>query len=308
MSKTKFCLGISDISDSYSGFILDQWGVLHDGKKVFPEVIEVMRELTARGKEVIILTNSGKRSDHNAERLASMGLEQDMYTHMVSAGELTWQGLKGRDQGIFQDLGNKVYLISRNDDQSLIEGLGLKVVHDVEQADFLLISGSDAPKTTLEDYDPVLKKASQKRIKALCANPDMYALIDGKTHFGAGQIAKRFISYGGVCEFIGKPYQPILRHCLSLFENALPASTVIIGDSMAHDVMAGALLNIDTVLVSSGVHAKQFEGSDGNPSEKDKILTALINNYGCKPTFMLDRFQWGNPLPDRKHKKSRSRG
>jgi len=30
---TKFCQGISDISDSYAGFIIDQWGVLHDGSE-----------------------------------------------------------------------------------------------------------------------------------------------------------------------------------------------------------------------------------------------------------------------------------
>lgn len=308
MSKTKFCQGISDLSDSYTGFILDQWGVLHDGKTVFPEVIEVMRELKARKKEVIILTNSGKRSDANAERLADMGLPRDMYDHMVSAGEMTWQGLHDRKEGIFQGLGNRVYLISRGGDRSIVDGLDLKVVDEIETADFLLISGSDAPNKELDDYDPILKKASQKRMKAICANPDVYALIDGKTYFGAGQIAKRFISYGGVCDFIGKPYQPIIRYCMSLFQNALPASTIIVGDSMAHDIMGGALLNIDTALVMDGVHGKHFENATDNVAEKDKILNALINNYGCKPNYMVDKFQWGKALPDRKHKKTRSRG
>jgi len=35
MAKTKFCQGISDISDSYSAFIVDQWGVLHNGEKLY---------------------------------------------------------------------------------------------------------------------------------------------------------------------------------------------------------------------------------------------------------------------------------
>lgn len=307
MSKTKFCQGISDISDSYTGFILDQWGVLHDGKKVFPEVMEVLRELKDRGKEIIILTNSGKRAEPNMERLESIGIPRDLYTHMVSAGEMIWQGLNDRNTGVFHGLGDKVYIIGHGGDTSIIDGLSVKVVKDIEKADFLIISGVDAPEKTLDDYDAVLKKASQKRLKALCANPDMYSLVGGKTYFGAGQVAKRYISYGGVCEFIGKPYQPIIRYCMSLFDQALPASTVIIGDSMAHDIMGGALLNIDTALIASGVHAKQFDNFYENPAEKDKVLNSLINNYGCKPNYLMNSFKWGNPLPDRKHRKIKSR-
>ena len=307
MSKTKFCQGISDISDGYSGFILDQWGVLHDGKKIFDGVLEVMEQLKSRGKEVIILSNSGKRAGLSEKRLKELGLSKDYYDHIVTAGEFTWQGLKDQKEGIFKDLGKRVYVLSRNEDTSIVEGLDLKIAHDIDNADFLLISGSDAPNKELDDYDAVLRKASQKRLRAICANPDTYALIDGKTYFGAGQIARRYISFGGVCEFIGKPYQPIIRHCMSLFENALPASTIIIGDSMPHDVMSGALLNIDTALIANGVHAKQFDGAFDNPAEKDKVLNALINNYGCKPNYLMNDFSWGLALPDRKHKKDRKK-
>ena len=167
MSKTKFCQGISDISDSYTGFILDQWGVLHDGKKVFPEVMEVLRELKDRGKEVIILTNSSKRAEPNIEKLDKIGIPEDLYTHMVSSGEMIWRGLKNRNTGIFHRLGEKVYVINRGDDASIVDDLDVKVVKDIDKADFLLIAGTDAPEKTLDDYNAILKKASQKRLKAL---------------------------------------------------------------------------------------------------------------------------------------------
>ncbi|MAS86936.1 MAG: TIGR01459 family HAD-type hydrolase [Micavibrio sp.] len=307
MAKTKFCKGVSDLSDSYTGFILDGWGVIHDGKAIYPEVHEVLDQLKARKKEVIILTNSSRSEETNIEQLEKMGLQRNMYTHMVSSGEFIRQGLKDRKESIFAGLGERVFLLNRKGDTSLIDGLGLKKAHDPENADFMLITGSDAPEKSLEDYDPVLRKASQKRIKAICANPDMFMMADGKTYFGAGQIAKRYASFGGVVDFIGKPYQPIIRHCMSMFKEALPASTVIIGDSMAHDIMAGALLNVDTALVASGVHAKNFDGVYDDPAEKDKVLNALVNNYGCKPNYLLNQFNWGLALPDRKHKKPRKK-
>ena len=71
--------------------------------------------------------------------------------------------------------------------------------------------------------------------------------------------------------------------------------------------MSGALLNIDTALIANGVHAKQFDGAFDNPAEKDKVLNALINNYGCKPNYLMNDFSWGLALPDRKHKKDRKK-
>ncbi len=307
MSKTKFCQGISDISDSYTGFILDQWGVLHDGRQVLPGVLGVLEELRQRNKEVIILSNSGKRAEESAQRMEKLGIGRDLYDHIVTGGEFTAQGLKDRSTGIFDGLGDKVYLISRGGDTSIINGLGLKQVDSIDKADFLLISGSNAPRIELDSYNQLLREAARLRLKAICANPDMLMLLEGKTYYGAGQIAKKFASFGGVVHYIGKPYQPIMKHCLSLFQNALPASVVMIGDSMPHDVMAGALAGVDSALIANGVHAKSFENAYDNPGEKDKVLTAMINNYGCKPNFLMNSFEWGVALPDRKHKKRRKK-
>ena len=72
--KTRLCKGLSDISDSYSGFIIDQWGVLHDGKTPYEGVVECLKELKSRKKHVIILSNSGKRAEENKERLKKIGI------------------------------------------------------------------------------------------------------------------------------------------------------------------------------------------------------------------------------------------
>lgn len=305
MTVTKFCQGISDISDSYSGFIIDQWGVLHAGEKIFEGAIECLKELKARNKFIIILSNSGKTAEANKERLKQMGLSHSLYDVIMTSGEMTFQGLKNQNEGVFTDIGHKVYLISRGGDTSVVEGLDIEIVDDIADADFLIISGSDAPEKTIEDYEPVLRKAAQRRLKALCANPDSLAIIGMNSVMGPGTIARRYQDFGGVVHYIGKPHQPIFQHCMKILheQGIFPGQTVMIGDAMAHDILGGSMANIDTCLVKSGLHASAFKNvKDRVELEKAlALLAARFNNV--RPNYMVNKLVWGNPLPDRKHRK-----
>lgn len=302
---TKFCKGISDISDSYSGFIIDQWGVLHDGEKPYDGVVECLKELKGRNKFVIILSNSGKTSELNKERLKAVGIGPSLYDEIVTSGEMTYRGLKTQDDGFFTNIGKKCYIISRGGDRSIIEGTGVEAVDDINDAEFLLISGSDAPEKTIEDYEPILKKAAQKRLKALCANPDSRAVIGNSHVMGAGTIARRYTDFGGVINYIGKPHQPIYQYCMRMLQqkDIYPGQTIMIGDAMGHDILGASLVNIDSCLVKNGLHRAAFKNMD-NAGDIDKALKLLSTQYNnVKPTYLVDRMKWGNPLPDRKHKK-----
>ena len=189
---TKICQGISDISDSYSGFIIDQWGVLHDGDKPYDGVVDCLKELKGRGKYIIILSNSGKRAEENKVRLKEVGIPENLYDLIVTSGEMAWQGMHDQSEGFFKNLGSKCLVLSRGGDRSIINGLDIEAVENVEDADFLIISGSDAPDKTMEEYyEPILRKAARKGLKALCANPDSKALIGMSYVMGPGSIARR---------------------------------------------------------------------------------------------------------------------
>ena len=306
---TKFCQGISDISDSYSGFIIDQWGVLHDGEKIIEGAIECLKELKDRKKFIIILSNSGKTAEANKERLKKLGLGPSLYDVIMTSGEMTFQGLKNQDDGVFKNIGKKCYLISRGGDTSIVDGLDIELTEDISEAEFLLISGSDAPEKAIGDYEPILRKGVQKRLKALCANPDSQAILGMKAIMGAGAIAKRYEDFGGVVHYIGKPHQPIFQHCMKILQqqDIYPGQTVMIGDAMAHDILGGSMANIDTCLVKSGLHASAFKNvKDRAELEKAlQILSARFNNI--KPNYMVNKLVWGKALPDRKHKKRTAR-
>jgi HAD superfamily hydrolase (TIGR01459 family) len=309
VTKTKFCQGISDISDSYMGFIIDQWGVLHNGEKPYDGVVECLKELKARNKFIIVLSNSGKRAEENKERLKKIGIGPSLYDVILTSGEMTWQGLKNQDHGFFKGLGKKCYLISRGGDRSIVNDLDIEVVDDIKDANFLIISGSDAPEKSLEDYEPVLKAAVRKRMTALCANPDSHGIMGPDYIMGPGTLARRYTDFGGVVHYIGKPHQPIFQECVRILQKKeiYPGHTIVIGDTMAHDILGGTLVNIDTCLVRSGLHAPAFKNT-ATPVEVNKALTILVNQYNnVRPKYLVETMKWGKPLPDRKHKKRASR-
>lgn len=308
MLQTKFCKGISDISDSYNAFIIDQWGVLHDGEKPYDGVIDCLKELKRRKKYIIILSNSGKRAEANKERLKGLGIGPTLYDEIVTSGEVTWTGLQQQNEGFFENIGKRCYLISRGNDRSYVDGLDIDLVENIEDAEFLLITGSDAPeKNLVDDYEPILKKAIRKRLKAICANPDSRGLIGKNNVMGPGMIARRYQDFGGVVHYIGKPHQPIFKHCVSLLQkqDIYPGQTVTIGDTMAHDILGSSAANIDTCLTMCGLHYGSFKACKDRTDLNRAINVLALQYNNVRPKFLVDRLKWGDPLPDRKHRKRR---
>jgi len=305
MAKTKFCAGISDISDSYMGFIIDQWGVLHDGEDLFPGALDCMKELNERKKQIIILNNSFERADENKARLKKMGLGPSLYNHIVTPAEMIWQGLKDQSDDIFKDLGKNCYLFGKPGDAAFLEGTGVDVVDEIDQADFVLVTGSEYPRKTLEDYEPTIRKAIQRRLKAICLCPDSRELISASYLTGPMLLARRYEDSGGIVHFIGKPYQPIFKYAIKLLQkkDIYPAQTVMLGDTMAHDILGSAGVGIDGCLFKSGLHAANFMHCQ-SPKEVNNALKNLIVQYNnVMPKYLVDEMTWGKALPDRKHKK-----
>ncbi|MGM0422603.1 MAG: TIGR01459 family HAD-type hydrolase [Pseudomonadota bacterium] len=301
MSGTTFCEGLYELSHAYDGFIIDQWGVLHNGIEAYPGVIQCLNKLKAESKQVIVLSNSGKRADYNAERLKDLKIKASHYKAVVSAGEVVWQGLKKQNEGVFADIGKTCYLINRDHDRALLKGLDIEVTDEVEKADFLLITGVDTPHKSIEDYEPVLRKAVAKGLPAICANPDLVTLFGHEKSMGPGAVAQRYSDFGGVAHFIGKPHRPIFRTCLSMFKDVIPSRILMIGDSLYHDISGASAVNIDTAFVTSGIHSSAFKRGMA-PEQKMRNMEQLVHNYGVRPTWLLDGLVWQTPESAKREK------
>ena len=53
--------GLAAVAGQYDGFILDLWGVLHDGERPFPGVLDALERLRRQAKRVVILSNAPMR-------------------------------------------------------------------------------------------------------------------------------------------------------------------------------------------------------------------------------------------------------
>lgn len=293
MSTMTFCHGLYELMDSYDGFIIDQWGVLHNGIAPYDGVIDALNHLRQRKKQLVILSNSAKRSDENIDRLKKLGIKPTLYKAVVSAGEVTWQGLKEQKEAPFKGLGQKCYLVARQDDRGIMEGLDIEVVKDIDDAQFVLITGFDSKSMSkVEDLDPVFKRAVVKKLPALCANPDMITVYGTERGIGPGAIAKRYHELGGMAHLVGKPHKTIFRYCLHLFEGIIPSRILVLGDSLQHDIAGGAGVDLDTAFVASGIHANALKPGMTD-EQKRKAMEHLCQGYGgIRPNWVLDHLVW----------------
>ena len=90
---TKIIDSISDIYNNYDFFILDQWGVMHDGQQGYKHAIEAVARLIEENKKLIIISNSSKRKISSVKRLKYLGFDKNHFKEIMTSGEMIWQEL-----------------------------------------------------------------------------------------------------------------------------------------------------------------------------------------------------------------------
>jgi HAD superfamily hydrolase (TIGR01459 family) len=291
MIESTFCSGLADIASRYRGFVVDQWGVLHDGARPYADALDCLARLREAGKQVVLLSNSGKRTAINRARLVEIGIAESLYDEVVTSGEATWQALAERKDPFYAGLGDRCILWSRYGDRSVVEGLPLKVVERVEDADFLLLGGlEDAARP--EDFGAALEAAAARGLPMVCANPDIVAVQpNGGFGMAPGAVAHHYEQLGGRVGYVGKPHRPIYEACLDALGNPPHAEILAIGDSMAHDVAGGAAMELDTALVMAGIHGRLFDPARGASANRG-AMEQLALEYGVLPRWVLPSFRW----------------
>ena len=210
---TTFIDGLSAVAERYRGFLVDQWGVLHDGVRPYPDALECLIRLQECGKRVIILSNSGRSGAANERILASLGFPRDLYECVVSDGHGLDQGARPRD------------------------------------ADFLLLMSMEPPHQSLTGWLPLLEASLAAGLPMICGNPDVQRTRgDGTLQEAPGFVAKAYAGMGGVVRYHGKPEPRIYQSCLSRLGLA-PSEVLCIGDSLAHDVAGSQGVGLQSAFI-----------------------------------------------------------
>lgn len=272
--------GIGPLAERYDVFLLDQFGVLHDGRRPYPGAVEALSALKRAGKAIVLISNSGKRAGPNESRLLKLGFEAGSWDHFVSSGEVAWQSFRDMAASGTLRPNTKCLLISRDDDRSAIEGLPFALTKSGDDAELVLISASEGDRYDLEHYRRLLASAAARQVPCFCTNPDTTMLTAVGPRFGAGRLADLYESLGGSVTRIGKPYAPIFDAALALVGNPDRSTVVCVGDSVEHDIAGGRAAGVATTLVLSGILADTPD------------LAVLFETLGACPDYTTDRFRF----------------
>lgn len=272
--------GVAALAERYDVFLLDQFGVLHDGQQPYPGAVEALSALKRAGKMVALISNSGKRAEPNERRLLKLGFEAGSWDHFVSSGEVAWRIFKDMAREGTLRSGTRCLLISRDGDRSAIEDLPLALTEHGDDAELVLIAASEGDRYDLDHYRGLLGPAAARQVPCFCTNPDRIMLTAVGPRFGAGEIADLYERLGGSATRIGKPYPAIYEAALALAGNPDRHDVVCIGDSVEHDIAGGQAAGVATALVLSGILV-----DSGDPA-------GLLDEFNAHPDYMLDAFRW----------------
>lgn len=242
------------------GFICDMDGVIYHGNKILPGVKEFVDWLIQAEKKFVFLTNSSERSPQELQhKLKRMGVHVDadvFYTSaLATAMFLANQYPKGSayiigEAGLINAMYNVGYTMDNIEPDYVVVGETRTYSYEkIEHAVNLVLKGA----------------------KLIGTNPDITGPIEnGIAPATKALIAPIELATGKNAYFVGKPNPLIMRNGLKKL-SCRREETIIIGDRMDTDIIAGIESEIDTALVLSGITSRK-----------------MINEFPYQPHYVLN--------------------
>lgn len=224
------------------GFICDMDGVIYHGSRLLEGSKGFVDWLKSEGKQFLFLTNNSARSPRELhQKLMHMGIEVGE-NHFITSGMATAHFIAS------QRPGGRVFAIGDSGLYQALYEAGLSI--DESQPDYVVVGETRSYSYEKIETAILLVLAGAKLIGT---NPD----LTGPTERGIGPACRALIApiemaTGRQAYFIGKPNPLIMRHAREML-GCERNETVIIGDRMDTDIIAGIESGIDTVLVLSGI-------------------------------------------------------
>ena len=266
---------LENLAGQFDAFFIDQFGVIMDASGPYPFAVDAIKRLSQYNKPIVLISNSGKRAAKNCARLERLGFELSLFTAVFTSGEIAYWTIKNKFQGGHSST-PKIYLISRDADTSPINGLSCEIANNTNEADYLIIAGSESDTKPFNYYTSLLEPLATRGVPAFCTNPDLTMLTQNGTSFGAGLIAKEYEKMGGSVTWFGKPHPLIYKFALNKIPNIEPQKVLCIGDSVEHDIRGGFDANCSSALVKTGITATTKNEDLRNSNNLSEIPNFII--------------------------------
>lgn len=270
---------VLDLKDVADAFLIDQFGTIHDGEGPYPQAADALRELRRAGKKVILLSNSGRRSIDNLQRLRKIGFAPDCFDASVCSGEVAWQSLRGEPL-LCLKRHCRVLLLARSRSLDILEGFDVELVERADEADLVVIAGSEVDQVGYQVLWQRMRPAAEKGVPAICTNPDRIMIANGRLHPGAGALAQAYVESGGSVRFFGKPHADVYQAAFDLIPTVARSRVVGVGDSIEHDIAGAAAQGCQTLLIRGGILA----------TLESEQLQKEMRRIGYRPSYIAPLF------------------
>jgi len=244
-----------------TGFICDMDGVLYHGNRLLPGVKEFIEWLKAENKEFLFLTNSSGHSPRELkEKLGRLGVNVDeevFYTSALATAIFLSSQLPNN---------GSVYVIGESGLTNALYNSGFSM-NDVDP-DYVVVG-----ETRSYNYERIKHAVNLvlNGAKLIGTNSDLTSPTEhGLAPATKALIAPIELATGKQAYFVGKPNPLMMRHALKKIQCPREES-IIIGDRMDTDILAGLEAEIDTALVLSGVTRRED-----------------VDNFSYRPRYILD--------------------
>ena len=262
---------LSEIYRNYDTFVIDLWGVVHNGEMLNPKALEAIEQLNKNLKKIVFLSNAPRPSSKVINFLLKMKMNKKYLSNVMTSGEAAMHAINKNQ------FGKTFFHLGPPRDTSVFEKVKDNKT-SIDNCDFILCTGLfDEYDNNLSYYEKFLKKHVSKKL--VCTNPDLTVHRGNVEELCAGSVAKVFERMGGEVAYFGKPYKEVYKICFNSNEKVLA-----IGDNLRTDIKGANNLNVDCIFISEGVHRDEYNDT----SELD----ALLKKYKVKANFFQRELKW----------------
>lgn len=243
----------------FQSYLLDLDGVVYRGEQLLPGARELVEWLDASGRQTLYLSNNSIATpDEVAEKLSRLGMPRPE-GRVLTAGWAACRAIAKRFPGA------RVYVLGLPSVERMAEAAGLRVVWR-DNAD------GPIPDVVLSALDRTLTyERLRHALRAIMGGAAFYAVnrdprlpVEDGFEPGTGAIATALeYASGQQAEIIGKPAPGIVLEAMRQL-GARPEDTLMVGDGLDLDIVAGHAAGITTALVLTGLTtAEQAEAATG---------------------------------------------
>ena len=279
MNNPVFLSGLSKIYSKFDIFLVDLWGVIHNGIECYSDALNVLKNLK-KTKKIILISNAPRPSSSVQKFLNQINFNKSFYDFLITSGDLTRYYLKNFTKK------ENFYHLGPDRDNSLFSNLMLKKT-TLKNARFVICTGVNNNNDNLNKYFSILKKIKKRNLKIICANPDLIVHRGDRAEYCAGSIAKLYEKMGGRVEYFGKPYKNIYEYIFRILKKnskkkIYKSKVLVIGDNLNTDISGANNFNVKNLFIAGGIHKPEW-------SKKNMSLANFV--IGKNKYFKINYFQ-----------------